>query len=312
MHSIRASMQSVTAKRTSNDQHHQHLLHQQQQQQQQQSLNKFNVAYQHQKTLSNVSNESIITTTSSTTSSSAFSDSVRSTTNAFSGNKKSLSSSTVSKLSENYMHMGNYAKISFDSLDGYGDYAPATRVTAAARKTFEHRAFAANQLNHCVHESLDDDAAAFGEDDEVPPALPIKIRSRPMRRDRHPSQYDNVDHAGDFSKYVWLGWRSASFLKRSKVRLVMIKENISGRHFLQIKHFSKIALICVSSSLQSHDVHPNALEAPEFNRATTTKPFPGRIGRTATAARQEEAQWVFGCIYWTRKKPDSFWTITSQ
>lgn len=50
---------------------------------------------------------------------------------------------------------------------------------------------------------MEDDPAALGEDDDVPPALPIKIRNRSNRRiDRHMSQYDNVDQTDDFSKYA--------------------------------------------------------------------------------------------------------------
>lgn len=122
---------------------------------------------------------------------------MRTTSNAIS--KKSLANS-VSKASDNYMKMDNYGVLSFDSLDGYDNYATATRITSNSRKMYEHRAYAANQLNHSASEFNDDDADGFGEDDDVPPALPIKIRSRSIRRDRHLSQYDNLDQPDDFSK----------------------------------------------------------------------------------------------------------------
>lgn len=49
--------------------------------------------------------------------------------------------------------------------------------------------------------SLSERSSSFSkisEDDDLPPALPIKQRTRSTRRDRHPSQYDNVEGVENF------------------------------------------------------------------------------------------------------------------
>lgn len=40
------------------------------------------------------------------------------------------------------------------------------------------------------------------ESDDLPPALPIKTRQRSTRRDRHATQYDNVEETDNFPKWV--------------------------------------------------------------------------------------------------------------
>lgn len=106
--------------------------------------------------------------------------------------KKSL----VSNKSENYVQMGNYDMLSFnaDSLDGYDNYAMAMRVSS--KKSIEHKLLS-NISTSSTFEFNEDDCIA--EDDEVPPALPIKTRGRLNRRDRM-STYDNVDETDEFPK----------------------------------------------------------------------------------------------------------------
>lgn len=106
--------------------------------------------------------------------------------------KKSL----VSNKSENYVQMGNYDMLSFnaDSLDGYDNYAMAMRVSS--KKSIEHKLLS-NISTSSTFEFNEDDCIA--EDDEVPPALPIKTRGRLHRRDRM-STYDNVDETDEFPK----------------------------------------------------------------------------------------------------------------
>lgn len=106
--------------------------------------------------------------------------------------KKSL----ISTKSENYVQMGNYDMLSFnaDSLDGYENYAMAMRVSS--KKSIEHKLLS-NLSTSSTFEFNEDDCIA--EDDEVPPALPIKTRGRLNRRDRM-STYDNVDETDEFPK----------------------------------------------------------------------------------------------------------------
>lgn len=106
--------------------------------------------------------------------------------------KKSL----ISAKSENYVQMGNYDMLSFnaDSLDGYENYAMAMRVSS--KKSIEHKLLS-NLSTSSTFEFNEDDCIA--EDDEVPPALPIKTRGRLNRRDRM-STYDNVEETDEFPK----------------------------------------------------------------------------------------------------------------
>lgn len=104
--------------------------------------------------------------------------------------------SMITNKCENYVQMGNYDMLSFnaDSLDGYDNYAMAMRVSG--KKSIEHKLLS-NLSTSSTFEFNEDDAIA--EDDEVPPALPMKTRGRLNRRDRL-STYDNVDETDDFPK----------------------------------------------------------------------------------------------------------------
>lgn len=198
MHSIRASMQSVSAKRLSTEQQHQ----------QQQSITSSASALANKS--SHISNKSIVNSSVqvstahqiqqktfsnliATKASTISNNSIQMTTNAI-GKKSSFTN--ASKLNENYLQMGNYEMLSFDSLDGYDNYATATRLSS--KNTFEHQFKSSTSNNSTIDLNEDDLAAA--EEDEVPPALPIKKRSRFTRKDRHLSTYDNVDEADDFSE----------------------------------------------------------------------------------------------------------------
>lgn len=191
MHSIRASMQSVTAKRLSTEQQNSIIsasglanktISMQMQQQQQQ---------QQQKTIqSNITSESFTTTTTSSSSITSNSSSMINSAHT----KKSFITNT-SKSHENYVQMGNYDLIVYDSnhLDSHDNYATATRTT---KKCFENKSFSNLSTSSTIElneDELNEDA------DQVPPALPIKTRPRLIKGYRH-SQYDNVDDGDAFSE----------------------------------------------------------------------------------------------------------------
>lgn len=189
MHSIRASMQSVTAKRLSAEQHRESLIN--------------SSTILGGKSVNTVANMSIINnaeqmTTASTKSVANFSNEI--TNNGTKTVTSSLAKkSIIANKSENYVRMGNHDMISFnaESLEGYDNYAVAMRVSN--KKSLEHRLLS-NTSSSSTFEFNEDDCIA--EDDEVPPALPMKkIRGRLNRRDRL-STYDNVDETDDFPKWV--------------------------------------------------------------------------------------------------------------
>lgn len=198
MHSIRASMQSVTAKRLSSEQHRESIIN--------------SSAILGGKSLANMSmiNNSVQMTTANSTKM-AVTTNFNSSSGGGSNNDISTSSNNVSKTittamakksmvankCENYVQMGNYDMLSFnaDSLDGYDNYAMAMRVSS--KKSIEHKLLS-NLSSSSTFEFNEDDCIAE-DDDEVPPALPIKTRGRLNRRDRM-STYDNVDETDDFPK----------------------------------------------------------------------------------------------------------------
>lgn len=191
MHSIRASMQSVTAKRLSTEQQNSIIstsglanktINMQMQQQQQQ-----------QKTIqSNVTNELFTTTTTATSSITSNSSSMKSSAHT----KKSFITN-ASKSHENYVQMGNYDLIVYDSdhLDSHDNYATATRTT---KKRFENKSVSNLSTSSTIELNEDE---LIEDEDQVPPALPVKTRPRLMKGFRH-SQYDNVDDGDAFSEYV--------------------------------------------------------------------------------------------------------------
>lgn len=186
MHSIRASMQSVTAKRLSTEQHRESLI------------NSSTILGGKSLNVSNMSimNNAVQMTTATT-------KTVSNSSNEITNNVAKMVASSIAKKSqianksENYVHMGNYDMLSFnaDSLDGYDNYAMAMRVTN--KKSLEHRLLS-NTSSGSTFEFNEDDCIAE-DDDEVPPALPVKTRGKLNRRDRL-STYDNVDETDDFPK----------------------------------------------------------------------------------------------------------------
>lgn len=206
MHSIRASMQSVTAKRLSTEQQQQSIISSTSALANK-SLNIANMSTivnntvtnsmhisttQHQiqqKTMSNICSETFTT-------SALANNSLKTMTSAI-AKKSTIGAIGNAKVNENYVEMGNYGMLSFDSLEGYDNYATATRTTS--KKGLEHK-LSTNTSSNSTIELNDEDE--IEEDDEVPPALPIKTRKHLTRRDRHLSQYDNVEETDDFSKYV--------------------------------------------------------------------------------------------------------------
>ncbi|XP_055301068.1 guanine nucleotide-releasing factor 2 isoform X17 [Sitodiplosis mosellana] len=197
MQSVRASMQSFTAKRLSTEQHRESLI------------NSSTVLGGKSLNVANMSimNNSVQMTTTATATAAAATKTMTSFGNEISNNvtsKTSISSAMAKKSfkNENYVQMGNYDMLSFnvDSLDGYDNYAEAVRVSKS--KSVEHRLLS-NTSTSSTFEFSDDNCIA--EDDEVipelPPNLPPKTRGRLMRRDRL-STYDNVDETDDFPNHM--------------------------------------------------------------------------------------------------------------
>lgn len=186
MHSIRASMQSVTAKRLSTEQHRESII------------NSSTILGGKSMNVANMSimNNSVQMTTANTKTMSNFSNEISNNVSSKTISNAMAKKSIISNKSENYVQMGNYDMLSFnaDSLDGYDNYAMAMRVSS--KKSTEHRLLS-NTSTSSTFEFNEDDCIA--EDDEVPPALPIKTRSRLVKRDRL-STYDNVDETDDFPK----------------------------------------------------------------------------------------------------------------
>lgn len=174
MHSIRASMQSVTAKRLSTEQHRESII------------NSSSVLGGKILNSANISimNNSVQMTTATTRMMNSNNVTSQSINNAIA--QKSIKS-------ENYVQMGNYDMLSFkaDSLDGYDNYAEAMRVSSTEHKLLS------NTSTGSIFQFNGEDCIA--EDDELRPALPIKKRSRLIRKDRL-STYDNVDETDDFPK----------------------------------------------------------------------------------------------------------------
>lgn len=192
-------MQSVTAKRLSTEQHRESIIN--------------SAAMMSGKSLANMSiinNSAQMTSAANCTktaiatnfNSNSSNNDISSITGSSNNVSKTMTTtamakkSLVSNKSENYVQMGNYDMLSFnaDSLDGYDNYAMAMRVSS--KKSVEHKLLS-NISSSSTFEFNEDDCIA--EDDEVPPALPIKTRGRLNRRDRM-STYDNVDETDEFPK----------------------------------------------------------------------------------------------------------------
>lgn len=208
MHSIRASMQSVTAKRLSSEQHRESIINSSAILGGKTSLANMSIINNSIQMTSAAAAANCSTKTAITTN---FNSNNSTTNNDISGSSNNVSKtmtttttataiaakkSLVSNKSENYVQMGNYDMLSFnaDSLDGYDNYAMAMRVSS--KKSVEHKLLSNTSMSSTFEFNEDD---CIAEDDEVPPALPIKTRGRLNRRDRM-STYDNVDETDEFPK----------------------------------------------------------------------------------------------------------------
>lgn len=195
MHSIRASMQSVTAKRLSTDQ-------QQQQQKQQQStsmavanksinlLNSPSIGTQ-QKSMSNLSTETFVAENMSNAAISSNSISTSKTSSM-----ASLHASRTLLAKENFLKMSSYETLNVDGHEtSFENFS-----TSSCKNSFE-QIMTSNSMLHDNVFSGDAELAVDGNDiDDMPPALPIKTRQRSTRRDRHVTQYDNVEETDNFPK----------------------------------------------------------------------------------------------------------------
>ncbi|XP_031627497.1 guanine nucleotide-releasing factor 2-like isoform X6 [Contarinia nasturtii] len=192
MYSIRASMQSVSAKRMSAEQHRESMINSST------ILGGKSLNVANMSSIMNNSVQMASTTTATTKSMTNFSNEISSSNSIAS---KMINSAMAKKSikNENYVQMGNYDMLSFnaDSLDGYDNYAEAMRISS--KKNVEHKIL--SNSTGTTFEFNEDDCIA--EDDEVPPALPIKTRSRLLRGDRF-STYDNVDETDDFPNHMMI------------------------------------------------------------------------------------------------------------
>lgn len=203
MHSIRASMQSVTAKRLSNEQ---------QQQQQQtssiavanKSINLLNLSsmgaqlHPQQKSLSNISADTYVENMSKAVSSSSI------TTNKTSSSSlASLHASRNLLAKENFLKMSSYETLSADGHESsFDNFSTAASITSSCKNSFE-QIMTSNSMMHDNVFSADGemgDNVVGDETDDVPPALPIKTRQRSTRRERHLSQHDNAEETDNFPK----------------------------------------------------------------------------------------------------------------
>lgn len=186
MHSIRASMQSVTAKRLSTEQHRESII------------NSATVLGGKSLTVANMSimNNSVQMTTSNTKTVSNFSNEMSNNVSKTINNAVAKKSMMANK-NENYVHMGSYDMLTFnaDSLDGHGNHVVAMRMSNK-KSIAEHR-LQSNTSTSSTFELTDEDCIA--EDDEVAPELPMKKRPSLIRRNRV-STYDNWEDPDDFQK----------------------------------------------------------------------------------------------------------------
>lgn len=189
MYSIRASMQSVSAKRMSTEQHRESMIN---------SSTVLGGKSLNVANMSSIINNSVqmaSTTTATTKSMMNFSNEISSSSNSMTSKMMNSAMAKKSIKNENYVQMGNYGTLSFnpESLVGHDNYAEAMLVSS--KKSIEHKML--SNSTGTTFEFNEDDCIA--EDDEVPPALPVKTRSRHFRKDRF-STYDNVDETDDFPK----------------------------------------------------------------------------------------------------------------
>lgn len=204
MHSIRASTQSVTAKRSSNEN------------QQLSNISSSSVAANKSINLSNLStasNSSFSSTSSATNSQfqqkllSTFSnETFANMTNTVSSS--SIATSSMGKLStttlqasrnfkakENFLKMNSYETLSGESnLDAFENFASNTSMTSSSKNSIEQMLASNSVINDLV----------FCGGEDIPPVLPVKTR-RIERLSLYDNvkEMDNVEEIDDFSKCVY-------------------------------------------------------------------------------------------------------------
>lgn len=194
MHSIRASMQSVTAKRLSTEQQQ----HSSSAALTNKPINLLNISSMggHQqsqlKSMSNISAETFVENMSNAVSSSSISTS-KTTSLA------SLHASRNLLAKENFLKMSSYETLCADGHESsFDNFSTAASITTSCKNSFEQIMTSNSMMHDNVFGGGDGDVG--DETDDLPPALPIKTRQRSTRRDRHASQYDNVEETDNFPK----------------------------------------------------------------------------------------------------------------
>lgn len=192
MHSIRASMQSVTAKRLSTEQQQ----HSSAAALTNKSINLLNISSMgaHQqsqlKSMSNISAESFVENMSNAVSSSSIATSKTSSLASLHASRNLLAK-------ENFLKMSSYETLSADGHESSFDNFSAAASITSCKNNFE-QIMTSNSMMHDNVFCGDGDVG--DESDDLPPALPIKTRQRSTRRDRHATQYDNVEETDNFPK----------------------------------------------------------------------------------------------------------------
>lgn len=201
MHSIRASMQSVTAKRLSTEQQQQ----QQQLQQQQsslmavtnKSLNLLNLSTvgAQQKSISNVNAEAFVENMSNAVSTSSIATNKTSSLASLHASRNLLAK-------ENFLKMSSYETLNADGHESsFDNFSAATSITSSCKNSFEQIMTSNSMMHDNVFSADGETSATVGDEtDDMPPALPIKTRQRSTRRDRNISQSDNTEETDNFPK----------------------------------------------------------------------------------------------------------------
>lgn len=195
MHSIRASMQSVTAKRLSTEQG-------QQQQQQSSSLAVANKSINllnlssfgaQQKSMATMNAEAFVENMSNAVSSSSIATSKTSSLASLHASRNLLAK-------ENFLKMSSYETLNADGHESsFDNFSSATSITSSCKNSFE-QIMTSNAMMHDNVFGADGEMGVGDETNNLPPALPIKTRQRSTRRDRNVSQLDNAEETDNFPK----------------------------------------------------------------------------------------------------------------
>lgn len=213
MHSIRASMQSVTAKRQSSEQQQSSAMAVANK-----SVNLVNLSstggglHTQQKSVS--STESFVENMSSTSSSSS-----TATANKASITLASLHASRNMLAKENFLKMNSYdalcgadgRELLFDNNFVAAAQSLKTAMTTSSttssscKNSFQQTMTSNSTMQDAVFIGGDGESGGSGgdggdESDNLPPALPIKTRQRSIRRDRNGLQLENAEEIDNFPK----------------------------------------------------------------------------------------------------------------